>query len=325
MDRAAILLAMMSAALPSAACGGRATAAGATVTLRDGCGSAARWNGDTCEAWAPEVFGTITENEARILGDPQTALTTLEDVVERGPFEHGIYVRIWRQRGMAHSLLSHAAAEAARDGGGAEQAAAEADHAAAAMAAFDMLLALDPGHRLEYTQTPQTTFMFQDAIALATQHPAPALEVDWQRGLRVGDPIPVAVEVIADPKSFLARATLFVRTRGETAWQAADLALPQAGGYQRLVLPPVDARAATALELYVRAYDLAGNEVLEWASPERPRELPLRWDPPTPWYRTWWIWALAGGAVAAGVGVTVYATQWDPSATVGGDVTVDWR
>ena len=36
-----------------------------------------------------------------------------------------------------------------------------------------------------------------------------------------------------------------------------------------------------SLELYLRAYDDRGNEVLTWADPTRPREIPLRYDPPT--------------------------------------------
>ncbi len=305
-----------------AACGARPGARGPTAALRDDCGSDARWTGQGCEAWDAAAFGAVSENERRILDDPEAALGALEALAEQGPFERQTYIRMWRQRGMAHSLLSHAAADAARDGGAPGLAQEATAHAEAAMTAFDMLLALDPSHRLEYTQTPQTTFMFQEAIAAAAGRPAPAIDVDWERGLRVGDPVPVAIEVIADPKAFLAHATLFVRRRGEPRWRATDVELPAAGAYRRLVLPAIDARAATALELYARAYDAAGNEVLQWASPDRPREVALRWDPPTPWYRTWWVWAIAGGAVAAAVGVTVYATQWEPSDELGGGVVI---
>ncbi len=300
-------------------------APGRAMSLRAACAPDARWTDRGCAPWTAAIADAVVANEARILDDPEAALRALDEVAAQGPFARSTYVRIWRQRGMAHSLLAHAAADAARDDGGADAAAAARRHTDLAMRAFDMLLALDPGHRLEYTQTPQTTFMFQDAIGAAAAQPAPTIDIDWDRDARVGTPVPVAVEVISDPKSFLARATLFVRRRGDRAWRATELALPPAGSYQRFVLPATEASAATALELYARAYDQRGNEVLAWASPERPRELPLRWDPPTRWYRTWWIWAIAGGAVAAGVGVTVYATQWRPSDTVGGGVVVTPR
>ena len=65
------------------------------------------------------------------------------------------------------------------------------------------------------------------------------------------------------------------------------------------MLPAIDARKTTSLEVYLRAYDQRGNEVLTWADPARPREILLRYDPPTPWYRTWWgITAIVAGSAA---------------------------
>ena len=103
------------------------------------------------------------------------------------------------------------------------------------------------------------------------------------------------VEVVADPKQFLRRATLFVRTRGEASWRAADVALQtrSAASCCRRSTPT----KPVSLELYLRAYDEHGNEVLTWADPARPREIPLRYDPPTPWYRTWWAITIASSVV----------------------------
>lgn len=304
-----------------AGCGARAGGA-ASATLRSACGDGQRWDGGGCVAQADAAV--VTANDARVQADPEAALAAAEAAADAGPYDRPTYARIWRQRGMAHALLAYAAAAEAKDDPTIAEVKAgeQAAHEAAARAAFDMLLALDPSHRLEYTQTPQTTFVFQDAIGDAAARPVPAIDVDWKRDLRVGDAIPVDVEVIADPKQFLRRATLFVRQRGEATWRSTDLALPAEGAYERVVLPAFTADAATAVELYLRAYDDAGNEVLDWASAERPRELPLRWDPPTPWYRKWWVWAIAGTAVAGVTGVVVYAAQWEPSATVDGTVEV---
>jgi hypothetical protein len=298
----------------SAACAGRATG-GPTATLRDA----------PAEVGSAEVTAALDANDPRIQEDPVAALAATEEV--RGPFDRPSYARLWRQRGMAHALLAYAAAAEAKDDPTLAEAKAreQAVHEAAALAAFDMLLALDPTHRLEYTDSPQATFVFQDAIAEAAKRPAPAIDVDWKRGLAVGDAVPVDVEVVADPKGFLTRAVLFVRRRGAERWHAADVELPAAGGYTRIVLPgslAADARKATALELYVRAYDDGGNEVLGWASRERPREVALRWDPPPPWYRTWWVWTIAGTAAAAVTGAIVYAVSWDPSDRIGGDVVI---
>jgi hypothetical protein len=77
-----------------------------------------------------------------------------------------------------------------------------------------------------------------------------------------------------------------------------------------------------SLELYLRAYDDRGNEVLSWADPARPREIPLRYDPPTPWYRRGWFYAAVATAAAVTVGVTVYELTIAPPAKVTGGVSV---
>ena len=121
--------------------------------------------------------------------------------------------------------------------------------------------------------------------------------------------------MLADPKRFLRRATIFVRTRGEPSWRAADIELrstASSGRDARLVLPAIEATKPVSLELYLRAYDDKGNEVLTWADPARPREIPLRYDPPIPWYRRTWFYAAVGSAVAASVGITVYELTLAP-------------
>ena len=88
------------------------------------------------------------------------------------------------------------------------------------------------------------------------------------------------------------------------------------------MLPAVDGRRPASLEVYLRAYDRAGNEVLTWAAPARPREIPLAYTPPAPWWRRWWVWAAAGSAVAIGTGAGVYAATRSPPDRIGGTVTV---
>ena len=309
-------------------CGGGARSGSATVTLRSACAEAERWDGAACVARSAEIAAAIAATDARIQEDPAAALATIDRHAAQGPFDRASYARLWRQRGIAHALLAYAAGAEARDDPTVADAMKkeQAEHETAAHAAFDMLLAVDPTHRLEYTVSPQATFVFEEAIGAAAARPPAAIDVDWKRGLAVGDPIPVDIEVVADPKTFLARAVLFVRRRGDTGWRAADVDLPAAGAYRRVVLPPAlaaGARGATALELYLRAYDDAGNEVLLWASRDRPRELPLRWDPPTPWWRKWWVWAIAGTAVAGATGIAVYAAGWEPSDELPADVGVE--
>jgi hypothetical protein len=114
---------------------------------------------------------------------------------------------------------------------------------------------------------------------------------------------------------------VFVRTRGEPSWRAADVALGNSSE-RRVLLPPTDAARPVSLELYLRAYDDRGNEVLTWADARRPREIPLRYDPPTPWYRRGWFYAAVGTVVAVSVGVTVYELTLAPPDHVAGSVSV---
>ena len=88
------------------------------------------------------------------------------------------------------------------------------------------------------------------------------------------------------------------------------------------MLPPIAAQKPVSLELYLRAYDDHGNEVLTWADPERPREIALRYEPPAPWYRHWWVYAIAGSALAIATGITVYELTIAPPSTIDGSASV---
>lgn len=229
--------------------------------------------------------------------DLDAAKADLDAVDKTGPLGHDANVKLWEQRGIV---------------------AAYVDDVAGAKAAFDMLLALDPGHFLSYYVSPKATFVFEELRNQKDRTP-PALDVQWQRGGKVGDPVPLDLSVVADPKQFLRRATVFVRMRGEPSWRAADIPLH---GDERVVLPPVAAQKPVSLELYVRAYDDRGNEVLTWADPARPREIALRYDPPPPWYRTWWAITIASSVVALGTGIVVYEETVAPPDKVTGSASV---
>jgi hypothetical protein len=284
-------------AIAAAGCS-HAAATGTTVALRRACGEDQIWDGSTCRSTreAQKQLAAGTAALARLEVDE--AKVALDAVDKAGPLDHGTNVTLWEQRGIA---------------------AAYVDDEASATSAFDMLLALDPTHFLSYQLSPKATLVFEKALGHAKQRGAPAVDVNWSRAQKVGEPIPIDIEVLADPKQFLARATLFVRTRGEQSWHAADLALAKA---KRITLPPIDARKTTSLELYLRAYDQRGNEVLTWADPARPREIVLRYDPPTPWYRTWWgISSIVAGSAAV-VGGIVYAVTLAPPDKIDGTTTV---
>ncbi len=277
-----------------------ATNHGTVVTLRRACADAEHWDGTACQPRGDAAAKVAAGKQALAKLDVDVARVALDAADQGGPLDHDANVTLWEQRGIA---------------------AAYVDDERTASAAFDMLLALDPSHFLSYTLSPKATFVFEKVRNDTRARGMPALDVTWPHGQRVGDPVPIDLEVIADPKRFLRRATVFVRTRGDPGWRAADVQLATAGD-RRILLPPVDAARPVSLELYLRAYDDHGNEVLTWADAARPREIPLRYDPPTPWYRRTWFYAAVGTVVAASVGLTVYELTIAPPDKVDGSVSV---
>jgi len=277
---------------------------GTLVALRPACADRQYWDGKACRARGDGADQVAAGKQALARLDVDVARKALDAADRGGPLDHDANVTLWEQRGIA---------------------AAYVDDERTASAAFDMLLALDPGHFLSYTLSPKATFVFEKVRNDARAHGVPALDVNWPHGQRVGDPVPLDLEVVADPKRFPHRATVFVRARGEAGWRAADVALSHGTEHRaeaRIWLPPVAAAGPVSLELYLRAYDDRGNEVLSWADPARPREIPLRYDPPTPWYRRGWFYAAVGIAVAATAGITVYELTIAPPDKVSGSVSV---
>ncbi|HEY1558864.1 MAG TPA: hypothetical protein VGF94_28770 [Kofleriaceae bacterium] len=280
-----------------AACG---AAAGPrdVATLRPACLDNEIWDGRACKPTreAAHQLDAATKDLAELQVDE--AKTALDAAEHAGPLDHAHDVTLWEQRGIADAYV---------------------DDQAGASAAFDMLLALDPGHYLDYTLSPKATFVF-DKVRKAKDRVAPELDVTWPHGGRVGAPVPIDVEVLADPKRFMKHASVFVRQRGERGWHAADL--PLTGKDQRVVLPAIDAKQNVSLEVYATAYDQHGNEVLVWADPARPREIPLRYDPPTPWYRSGWYLIPAAAVALAIVGVTTYELTLSPPDKLDGSASV---
>ena len=285
-----------------AACGGGVRSTGPVAPLRPACGTDQRWDGKACRPAgdararvATAVAALDAYQKEADLAKFDAAQTALARVEDHGPLDHDTHVRLWEQRGIAAAFKE--------DEPGASR-------------AFDMVLALDPGHLLSYMLSPKATFVFERVRASAIERGAPGIDVSWAQGQKVGAPVPLEVEVVADPKRFLRKATVYVRARGERDWRAADVTLPAAGKRAQLRLPATDTDRPTALEVYARAYDDRGNEVLTWADARRPREIPLRYDPPPPWYRKPWVWMAIVGGAASITAVSVYAATRSPSSTL---------
>ena len=268
------------------------------LTLRDACSDAHYWDGTHCVATGDARDRVAAGAKAVADFNVDAATAALKDVEAHGPLDHATHVTLWEQRGIAAAYL---------------------DDQATADAAFDMLLALDPNHLLSYTLSPKATFVFERARIRAAAHTPPTLELTLPHGLVVGAPVPIDLEVVADPRNFLHRATVFVRARGDHDWHAADVTLAPAGKFQHVTIPSVTSSSkSTVLEIYARAYNQHGDEVFAWATPSLPRDIPLRFEPPTPWYRKWWVWTATAAVLAVATGVTVLEIEHSPPTTVGG-------
>jgi hypothetical protein len=233
----------------------------------------------------------------------EDAVVILERAKSEGPYTRADHIRLYELLGIAYAYV-----ERSDD----------------ALAAFDTLLALDPGRAISYTLSPKVTFLFEQQRGAVAERIAPTIDVRWPVGLSIDSPIPIDVEVVSDPKKFFARAKLFHRVRGALSYEATDVELPKAGESRRIDLPPGAPGAVKdqTVEIYLVAYDSAGNEVYQWGSDMRPREISVRFEPPDPWYGRWWVWAIAGTVVAAGASVAVFAVSREPEPTVPGSLEV---
>lgn len=282
------------------ACGG-ATANTRPSMFRDACATGEYWTGTACAKRAEVATKLAASKEALEVPEIETATTALAAVRAAGPLAHDANISLWEQLGIAAAFV---------------------DRIEDARSAFTQLLALDPGHFLSYELSPKATRIFEQVRNEQAARGAPAVDVNWANGQRVGAPVPIDITVVSDPLAFLHAATVFVRTRGETKWRATDISLGKVGSDQHIVLPSVMATKPLSLELYVRGYDKAGNEVLSWADATRPREIPLRYDPPRPWWQKWWVITLASGVVVAGTGAIVYGVTRPPPEDVSASVDI---
>jgi hypothetical protein len=286
------------------ACSG-GTASRRPSAFRDACTDGEYWSGNACAKRTEVATKLAASKEALDVPEIETATTALAAVRAAGPLAHDANISLWEQLGIAAAFV---------------------DKIEDARAAFTQLLALDPGHFLSYELSPKATRIFEQVRNEQRERGAPAVDVNWANGQRVGTPIPIDITVVADPLGFLHAATVFVRTRGETRWRATDVPLGAIGSDQHIVLPGVTATKALSLELYMRAYDKAGNEVLGWADASRPREIPLRYDAPQPWWQKWWVITIAGTVAVAGTGAIVYGVTREPPNTARGSIeTIDRR
>jgi tetratricopeptide (TPR) repeat protein len=248
-----------------------------------------------CLSGAPKGRALDEGTKALVDFRPEEAIALLERAKTEGPYRYTDHAKLYEQLGIAYAYL-----ERSED----------------ALAAFDTLLAIDPARAISYTLSPKVTFLFEQARSKAMARTPPTVQVSWPSDLKVNEEIPIEVEVVTDPKDFLKSATIHYRRRGGLEFDESSFDLAAAGTRHRIAIPPVDADHPDTLEIYLTAFDDRKNEVLEWGSEKRPREVALGFAPPTPFYGRWWFWAIAGTAVAGGAAAAALALTNEPGSRV---------
>jgi tetratricopeptide (TPR) repeat protein len=224
--------------------------------------------------------------------DAETALTKLSEARDTGPFALEDHARYYAALGIANAYLERE-----------EQ----------SLDAFVRLLRIAPGHAIAYTLAPRVTFLFERARKVAG--PPPSLDFSWPRGKRTDETLPVIVEVLRDPDRTVQRAELRWRDGSAGPFATAKIELLAVGRYTTFELPAFGPEVTEdrTRELYLSAFDAAGDEHLRLGSADAPMKVTQRYVAPTPWHSNWWVWAAIGTAVAAGTATAVYvATRPEP-------------
>lgn len=191
-----------------------------------------------------------------------------------------------------------------------------------ALAAFERALEIDPTLRLE-APAPKIAAAFAQALTRyrakvrALDHDPPALvHAPPAAAVKYRSSITIAVE--ARDASGVKAVTLHYRVAGGRGFSSIALERGARGRYVATI--PSLAVARPGLQYYVEAYDVLGNGPGLKGSQGKPIFIEVTGGPkvaraveagPRPWYKKWWVWAIAAGTVAAagGIGAAVYATR----------------
>lgn len=295
------ILPAVIAAANAFACAGPAHGRGRTALLAPDCEADAFWTGEECaprDAVALLVTGAQRDVDQLMLDEAQGKLTLADDLAKPLAWN----VKLWQARALRSAF---------------------AEDEPGAVAAYRRLLAMSPSYLLPYTLSPRATFPFEKARGDIDASGGTDIRIDLPPNARVGKPIAVDIQVVADPEGILERGTLYVSTEpGAASWRRSTFALGKPGHTTHVILPALRGRNDMKLQVYAVAHDARGNEVWQWSSRQRPRKVDVAWIAPTPWYRRWWVWAATGAIAAGAAGYLVYRSTVESPAVVDVGVSV---
>jgi len=293
------LIVILAAAL--VACGGTSSST-STAPYRPACPDGV-WNGTACVPYGAGASTVKLGKSALKEGQLDEALRKFKMAIDQGPHAYETIVHLYEQLGIASAYR---------------------DDEAGALLAFGRLLLIAPGHLLSYQLSPTATDKFEEARRSSAASPNPTLAVTWPDDLDVARPIPIEIEVVADPAKMLTAATLYVRdpSQKKTPAKAVDVVLAPRGQRTAITLPALGGDTARRLSLNLVARDRSNSEVLLWASSEQPRTLRVGYTPPTPLWKKPWPYITGGSVLVVGVSALVYVLVRPPPDTVDGGGTL---
>jgi len=271
---------------------------------------------------AQPVDAGIVPGDAAAGGGPAVRVVRLRDLLARA-IQHYQRSEFEQARDLLQEILGYVGDERSRTAQEAQTYLAFV-HVAfgeteAAVAAFEKALAINPELRLS-APAPRIAKAFEQArrrfraAVRALDHDPPRLTHTPPTGARYGQPVAVTVEA-ADP-SGVKRVVLNYRIAGNRGF--SSVTCEQDGQGRHVATIPTVAVMRPGIEYFLEAWDNLGNGPGLKGSAAAPIKIEVEGGPraaqgrgPTPWYKRWWVWAVASGvAVAAGgIGVAAYLTR----------------
>jgi hypothetical protein len=201
--------------------------------------------------------------------------------------------------------------------------------------AFEDLLAIDPGYRLnDPSHSPKVRDFFQSVRAgfvpgYAKNTAEAELDHAAPTGATAGRPIEFEAAVVAGARA-VAMVVLHSRRQGLLGFRADPLT-GDGGRWHGQVTPPGEIADYT-FEYYIEGLDGSNRVVARIGGPSAPLALAVKGAPQTiPWYRRWWVWGAAaavvvvGGALGIGIGVGASANHAPEGSLPPGHVTLGIR
>lgn len=201
---------------------------------------------------------------------------------------------------------------------------ASSGKASQAEEAFLALATIAPERAIRYTLSPKITFVFERARERAALQGTPSLQLLWPLTADANAPVPIDLEVLANPRELLRRGVLIAERPG-MAERSFSVDLPPAGTRATVVVPPPEVPVSGPGQLRLRlvGVDEHDNEITRVGSAVQARTVALSYERPKAWYERRWVWIVSGVVFAGAVSGTVYALTREPAPTV--PVSIDAR